>query len=394
MLTQLFKIMWHRKGKNFLLLTEIFFSFLVLFVTASFLISAFRNYYTPTGFDYRNIYELKLDYHGEDKHLVSSKLHTIKQILGNTPQVEGYTFSSNNTPFSHTQNRTTLSTDEKEELTQHYVVDLSYQKTMNLELKEGRWFQAQDRVNDNIKPAIINEHLSEKFFPDESALGKSFRSGGEKKEYTVVGVVKHFRHHGEFSSPESSRFELFNELDTADYPMGRVLIRIKAGTSPNWQESLVEEISKISPAWTLDLTSLTEMRGEMGKIIISPYIVVGILCAFLVFNVALGLFGILWLNINKRFSEIGIRRATGATKVSIKTQIVGEVLIMATFGLLLGLVFAVQFPLMGVFNLGASAYLLAMVASLIIIYLLVALCAWYPSQQASSIEPAEALHYE
>lgn len=376
------------------MLMEIFFSFLVLFVTASFLITAFKNYFTPTGFDYQNVYELKMEYHAENKFSVSSKLQTIKKLIENIPQVESYAFSSDNTPYSHTQNRTTLSSDEMEELSHHYIVGLTYKETMDLEFKEGRWFNAQDFVGGSNKPAVINEFLSEKFFSGESAIGKQFRGLGGEEIYKVVGVVKQFRHDGEFSSPESVRFEIFNDRDTAAYPLGKILIKTKAGATPYWQQELVEEIGKVSPGWTLDIKSLAEMRSEKGKMALSPYIIVGILCAFLIFNVALGLFGVLWLNINKRFSEFGIRRATGATKVSIKTQIVGEALVMTTFGIFLGLVLAIQFPLMGVFNLETPVYLLAILISLVSIYLLVALCAWYPGHQASVIEPAEALHYE
>lgn len=394
MLSQIFKIMWHRKGKNFLLLMEIFFSFLVLFITASFLITAFKNFFTPTGFDYRNVYELKMEYHGEGKFPVSSKLQTIKQLIENIPQIESYAFSSDNTPYSHTQNRTTLSTDEKEELSQHYVVDLSYQKTIDLELKEGRWFHAQDVESGNNKPAIINEYLSNKFFPGESALGKHFSSLGEEKAYTVVGVVKQFRHDGEFGSPESSRFELFNNRDTAAYPLGKILIKTKAGATPYWQQELVEKIGKVSPGWTLDLSSLSDMRSEKGKMALSPYMVLALLCAFLIFNVALGLFGVLWQNINKRYDEIGIRRALGATKLNIQKQIIGEMLMLAMMGIMAGLVLAVQFPILGVFNVGTATYILAIVFSLLLIFLLVAFCAWYPSRQASNIEPAEALHYD
>lgn len=138
MLSQIFKIMWHRKGKNFLLLMEIFFSFLVLFVTASFLITAFKNYFTPTGFDYNNVYELKMEYHGENKFSVSSKLQTIMQLIENIPQVESFAFTSDNTPYSHTQNRTTLTTEEKEELSHYYAVDLSYKVNHGPGFKGGK----------------------------------------------------------------------------------------------------------------------------------------------------------------------------------------------------------------------------------------------------------------
>jgi putative ABC transport system permease protein len=55
---------------------------------------------------------------------------------------------------------------------------------------------------------------------------------------------------------------------------------------------------------------------------------------------------------------------------------------------------AIQFPLLGVFDVSNSIYALAIGMSLLIVYIVVAACTLYPSIQASRIEPAIALHYE
>jgi putative ABC transport system permease protein len=112
----------------------------------------------------------------------------------------------------------------------------------------------------------------------------------------------------------------------------------------------------------------------------------------LIINVGLGLFGILWYNINKRRSEIGLRRAIGATGSGISTQMIGEALAMATIALFIGLFFTVQFPLLNVFDLPSGIYITAIALSAGFIYLLVILCALYPGSQAAKIYPAVALH--
>ncbi|MDB5239453.1 MAG: macrolide transporter permease [Spirosoma sp.] len=68
--------------------------------------------------------------------------------------------------------------------------------------------------------------------------------------------------------------------------------------------------------------------------------------------------------------------------------------VLATFALVLGLLLAGQFPLMNVFDLDTGVYLMAMAASVLIIYLLVTLCAVFPSRQAATVQPAVALHEE
>jgi putative ABC transport system permease protein len=110
--------------------------------------------------------------------------------------------------------------------------------------------------------------------------------------------------------------------------------------------------------------------------------------------VALGLFGVLWYNINKRRGEIGLRRAIGATGNAVSTQLVSEALILATFSLIIGSFFAVQFPLLNVFDLPAVVYLIALGLAVIFIYILVFICSLYPGKQAAAIYPAVALHEE
>ena len=121
-------------------------------------------------------------------------------------------------------------------------------------------------------------------------------------------------------------------------------------------------------------------------------IIMFVVAGFLIINVALGLFGVLWYNINKRKGEIGLRRAVGASGNSISMQLVGEALVLATISLVIGSFFAVQFPLMNVFDLAANTYLIAIGFAVLFIYFLVILCAFYPGRQAAAIYPDVALH--
>jgi len=126
--------------------------------------------------------------------------------------------------------------------------------------------------------------------------------------------------------------------------------------------------------------------------VIVPGVMMLTVCAFLIFNVILGLFGILWSTINQRKGEIGTRRALGATKALIAGQFIGEVVVITTFALLLGSFFAIQLPILGVFGIENIIYFKAIIVAVFLIYFLVIICAFYPSWQASKIHPAVALH--
>ena len=69
-------------------------------------------------------------------------------------------------------------------------------------------------------------------------------------------------------------------------------------------------------------------------------------------------------------------------------------MVLATFSLALGVFFAVQFPILNVFDVPSSVYILGILLAVLSVYLLVVLCAWFPSRQAAAIQPAVALHDE
>jgi putative ABC transport system permease protein len=134
--------------------------------------------------------------------------------------------------------------------------------------------------------------------------------------------------------------------------------------------------------------------ASKNKLTLVPMIIASIVAGFLIINVALGLFGVLWYNINKRKGEIGLRRAVGASGRSISRQLVAEALVLSTLSLIIGCFFAFQFPLLNVFDLEAGTYMIAILLSAIFIYLLVLACSLYPGRQAAAIYPAIALHEE
>ena len=84
----------------------------------------------------------------------------------------------------------------------------------------------------------------------------------------------------------------------------------------------------------------------------------------------------------------------GATAGAVSGQILGEILVVTTFGLVLGLLVAAQFPLLGVLDVPVGVYGTAMLLATGLIYGLTTVCALYPSRLAAGIHPAVALREE
>ncbi len=173
-----------------------------------------------------------------------------------------------------------------------------------------------------------------------------------------------------------------------------MVMKVKEGSGAELEAKIAKEVARLGKDWSIEIQQMNSMKTNRNNLVLVPILILLIVCGFLVFNVALGMFGVLFQTISRRKQEIGVRRAMGATQGAILRHFIGETAVIATFGVVLGLFFAVQFPLLNVFDVEASVYLTGIALAVVSIYLLVIICAFYPSRQASVLQPAAVLHEE
>ncbi|GAB3898382.1 ABC transporter permease [Spirosoma agri] len=384
MLKHLFTLIWNKKKAHALLIVEIWASFLVLFGLATLIVVNVQNYTEPIGFTYENVWAIGLK-NNQDTVALREKLQRVTQRLKSYPDVVSVSRMSSNFPFSANSMNNGVEYNKRKALSDLYATDENFANTLGIAVTEGHWYRSADSVG-KYSPIVINQKLKEKLFENENPLGKII-----DKRFKVVGVVNTFKAKGEFMSDKPALFELFKPDATWN---DTVLIKVKPGTDAVFEAKLVKEIAAMLTGWNVEVDYLTDSRKNQHNLVLVPIIIALIICSFLLINVALGLFGVLNLSIAKRRGEIGLRRALGATGSGISTQFIGEIWVLATFALLIGLLFAAQFPLMNVFDLKAGTYVTAIILAMLIIYGIVTLCALFPSRQAAGIQPATALHEE
>ncbi len=383
MLQHLFTLIWNKKKAHTLLLVEIWASFMVLFGLATILVINVRNYREPLGFSYENRWAIDLNTN-QDTTELAQKTERIMQRLKAYPEVESASRMSNNAPFSANSSNSAIEYEKTKVMADIYVTDENFARTLSLPVVVGSWYRSADSLSKSI-PVVINQKAKEALFGDKDALGKIISD-----RYKIVGVIGNFKAKGEFMGNQPALFELMSARDGNR----RLIINVKPGTDAVFEARLVKDITSMVSGWSVDVDYLTDSRQTQHNITLVPVIISLIVCGFLLINVALGLFGVLNLSIARRRGEIGLRRALGATGSGILTQFIGEIWVLATFAMLIGLLFAAQFPLLNVFDVQAGVYVTAIVIAVLIIYAIVTLCALFPSRQAALIQPAVALHEE
>lgn len=384
MIRHLFKLIWNKKGSHALLIVEIWASFMVLFGLATLIVINVGNYRQPLGFSYDNVWAISLK-SNQDTVEVAQKLQRAMQRLQSYQEVESVSRMSSNFPFSASQMSNGYEYGKQKVSADSYVADENFAKTLNMPVTLGRWYRSADSIG-KYTPIVINQKTREALFTNENPLGKII-----DKRLKVVGVVDNFKAKGEFMTNKPAIFELLK----ADQPWyDTMLIKVKPGTDAVFEAKVVKDIAIMMNGWSVEVDYLTDSRKNQHNLVLVPVIIALIVCTFLLINVALGLFGVLNLSIAKRRGEIGLRRAIGATGNGISSQFVGEIWVLSTFSLLIGLLFAMQFPLLNVFDVESATYVTAILIAVFVIYGIVTLCALFPSRQAATIQPAVALHEE
>lgn len=408
MIKHLFKLIWNRKRKTTLLTIEILVSFLVLFVILSIFNSNYSKYLKPVGFEYKDLWCVKLTpLPGDDSLKQTSGYMNIWDSMDNLSEIDEFCFSDN-APYFNSMSINDFSNERDLHVpTFLFAGTDKFYDVLKLKLLEGRWFNESDDAAGK-KPVVITKSARDKFFKiDENAVGKSLwemQREGKGEEFRVVGVVEDYRYLGEF---ETSYYNMpsFNGMFfriSKNNPHSNVtatiytdlMIKVKPGAGIKFEEKLINHIKNITGGWTANIYNTEARRDKYIESKVISIVIPGAIALFLIINVALGLLGVLWYSINRRRGEIGLRRAVGASGKNISRQIVGESLALGTFSILIGILFAAQFPILKLFDIEIVYYIIALIGAALFLYLLISVCSFYPSVLASKIEPAEALHNE
>src|SRR5579859_3371846 len=233
MVGHLFKLIWNKRKRNILLLTEMLISFLVLFVVFTLIVYYYRNYYRPTGFDYEDVWVINFNtppaYQGADSLLAFYA--AMRRELKLQPGVRAVSFTNSGFPFSRFSN--TVGGVEQ------YLVGDGYKDVFHFQMEAGRWFVPEDTVARD-QPVILTAALKEKLFGNGDALGKTIDMG---HRLTVIGVIADIKAKGDYMRPVVGDFTL---LDSGGYRgLGMVLVRMAPGATPVEEGRLYKTMTRL-----------------------------------------------------------------------------------------------------------------------------------------------------
>jgi len=396
MLAHITKLIWNRKRANLLIITEVTITFIVLFLIMTLGLSNYQTYHQPLGFNWQNTWEINVNT-GAEWHNETDNKQFGQLVAALKQQPEIATVGLTYMPiFERARMTSTETINEQDIYYQANYVDQEGPKNWGVELIAGRWFGEQDN-GQNYTEVMINQRFAEQAFKNISPVNFQFSDEDkpEEKPKRIVGVFKDFRQMGEFSDPMPYLFYRYQLPIGNDRGMRNINLTFNDKSNAAYEEKVLKLLKGIMPNWEFTIRTWQSKRDDQITQVLIPLTVMIVIVCFLMIMVAMGLFGVLWQNINRRTQEIGLRRALGASKKAIQGQIVGELVTLSLFGILIALAMLIQIPLLQlVEGVTWAMFWLSMTISVSVILIMVVLCALYPSRTAIKIPPALALHYE
>ncbi|MCL1635623.1 ABC transporter permease [Luteimonas sp. SX5] len=273
---------------------------------------------------------------------------------------------------------------------------------LGLKLVAGRKFNADEFVEwealqapgskVSIPSAIISQHMADKLFPGENAVGKSIYSWGEEP-MRIVGIVERLVRSRD-NSEEDAHYE-DSMMFPVHIPSGRYLIRV--GDPTRRDETLKSAIELLKRnslnriVMEEDSKPFEQLRNEyyrQDKAM--AWLLVAVSAALLIVT-ALGIVGLASFWVQQRTRQIGVRRALGATRAQILRYFQVENFLLATLGIVIGmlLAYAINQLLMGKYELPRlPLYYLPIGA--IALWLLGQVSVLGPALRAAAVPPAIA----
>ncbi len=306
--------------------------------------------------------------------------------------------------------------DNQRENAQLENVTPGYFDVLKVKLLEGRDFTDQD--SDQREPlAIVNAKFAKKYFGNESALGRRFRTTAQDGTNAgpwrkIIGVVADVRMTGPFPNAraDGSGFYVpyfattFGPVAPAPVALqfGTVIVRPPAGQRPDaLARALQATINKVDVNLPLYFvgTPKTRIEGFLTQQRVVA-IMFGIFGAVAVLLASVGLYGVMSFSVNQRTQEFGIRMALGANHQRIIGMVLRQGGVQIAVGLAVGFGFALAAATL--FDTGIRQFLtdisprdpLTYLAVGLLLLVVSLIATFVPARRATRVDPMIALRAE
>jgi putative ABC transport system permease protein len=271
------------------------------------------------------------------------------------------------------------------------IVSPGYFETMAIPLVRGRDFTDHDGPKSALV-TIVSQSAAKTFWGDRDPIGRVLRRPNDDRLFTVVGVVSDVR---SIALNQESPM-LYYPSAWRVFPLMDVVIRSDAAPA-----SLIAAARRRVQDLDADLplANVRTMDALIATAAAQPRLSAQLVGGFAVLAVVIagiGIYGVLAYSVSQRRREIGLRLALGSRIDALIRLIVGEGMMIAGAGIIVGVLAALLLGrAIGGLVYGVQPRDPVTVIGVVVVVTTVALMAcWIPARRAARVDPLTALREE
>jgi putative ABC transport system permease protein len=339
----------------------------------------------------------------QEQARIASFWDELKRRLESQPGVSGVAFADGRPPVTAGQHNNfdleqfPAGANESQPVTAWVGISPAYVNVTGMKLIEGRVLEQRDidaqNAAQNLLSVIVDQAWARRFFKNESAVGKRFKSGGctECPWTTVVGVVSDVPFDGLAQAQQGTVYFV-----TDGQPFRYVIVRTK-GEPAQEAATLARVVRELEPGAPIsELSTVDQLidqslgRPQSLSVLVASFAGVALLLSIV------GIYGVMGYYVQQQLKEISIRMALGGSRSDIARLVVGQGMSVVAIGVVAGIAIALAATRLMttlLFSVGAADP--ATFAGVTMLMILVALlvCA-VPAWRAMRLQPAAVLRNE
>jgi putative ABC transport system permease protein len=390
--------------RNTLVVAEVALSLLLLIGASLFVRSFLGLKQANGGFDAAPLMTMRYYMANEQYATDEAKAQRTEDILRRVEALPGVqaAFASNLVPLSGGGSFARIEIDGrpfekgKEPLVGFTGVSPHMLKTLGLPIVRGRELTDTEAMS-KTPYAVINQAMARRFWPNEDALGRRFKTltDAEGVWFTIVGVVPDYRH-GELDNTEPIDPCAYVSFAYGAFPNTGLTIRASgdpALVSAPAREAIRASDPKMAVFQAATMTEIRE-RGYWQYFLFGwMFSLFGGIALVLA---AIGVYGVLSYSVEQRTQEIGVRMALGAGRRDVLKLVVLQGVKLAMVGVVIGVVgsfFVTPILKTELVNVSPTDPL-SFIGVSIFLAVIAFIASYVPARRAMAVDPLVALRAE